>query len=34
MRIFDSTHVKEGTKLALIVIAFYLAIAVVTYLAW
>lgn len=34
MRLFDSTHIGEGTKLVLIVIAFYVAITVVTYLAW
>ena len=34
MRLFDTTHIGEGTKLVLIVVAFYLAITVVTYLAW
>ncbi len=34
MRIFDTMHVSEGTKMVLFVVAFFLAITVVTYLAW
>jgi hypothetical protein len=34
MRLQDSLEKHEGAKLTLIVIALYVAIVVVTYLAW
>ena len=34
MQILKSLHISEGTKLALIVIALYATIVLVTYLAW
>ncbi len=34
MRLFETLHIGEGTKLTLIVIALYATIVLVTYLAW
>ncbi len=34
MKLFNSLHVGEGVKIAMIVILVYATIAVITYLSW
>jgi hypothetical protein len=34
MKLFQSMHMAEGVKIALIVVALYGTIALITYLAW
>jgi hypothetical protein len=34
MKLFNSLHVGEGEKIAMIVILVYATIAVITYLSW
>lgn len=34
MKLFNSLHLSEGVKIAMIVILVYATIAVITYLSW
>mgnify|MGYP001551463117 CR=1 FL=1 len=34
MKLFNSLHLGEGVRIAMIVILIYATIAIVTYLAW
>lgn len=34
MKLFNSLHISEGVRIAMIVILVYATIAVITYLSW